>query len=412
MKKFNSIILIILLTSPALYGAGTTAADFLNINLGARSTAMGDSFAGVGGDIYSIYHNPAGLTGINMMQGSFMHMSWLGQASYTSALFAYPQKEWTAGVMINYLGVRSVTGLDEYGFKTGDEHNPYDLMFTGSFAMIPLDRLSAGLNLKIINSKLTEDVSGSAFAADIGGQYELMEGDLNVGLALRNIGTRIELGSSHSLPFKVSAGGAYYVAKDILAAAEISMSKAKTEVSGGGEYRRDLGPVNSSLRLGYSSGDSQMGSIAGLRCGIGVEWNEFSFDYAWRPGGDLGHSHLFSLTYKFGQPLAVREEMPFEEFPSEEIGYRRTINSFVAGKVLDKDGNEIPDVTVRVDRGGEEVARLFTDRNGNYQSQPMEPGIYELKVWEKGYLYHTVEIEILETSPVRMDFTLTKELDQ
>ncbi len=412
MKKFTSLLLMVILTASALYGAGTTAADFLNISLGARPVAMGDSFTGVPGDIYSIYYNPAGLFAVDRMQGSFMHASWLGQASYGNLLFAYPEDNFTAGLMVNYMGVKKVTGLDEYGFKTGEDHTPSDMAVTGSFALSPLNRLSAGINLKYIRSVLTEDDSGNAFALDIGGQYAFIDGDLVGGLSLKNLGTQMEIGSSHPLPLKVSAGGIYRVRDDLLAAMDISLTKAKFVVSAGGEYSRDLGPVDSSLRLGYSLKDSEMGGIAGLRCGVGIRWNDYVFDYAWRPGGDLGTTHLFSLTVEFGKSYSRREkEKEIVDLP-QAGGIVRTVNSFVAGNIKDEEGKPLADVTVRIDRYGEEVARIFTDSKGNYQSEPMVPGIYEVKVWERGYLYQTVEIEISESAPVKMDFTLRSELDK
>ncbi len=57
--------------------AGTSTAQFLKIGVGARATAMGESFVSVANDASALYWNPAGLTQFSQNQAFFGHTNWL-----------------------------------------------------------------------------------------------------------------------------------------------------------------------------------------------------------------------------------------------------------------------------------------------------------------------------------------------
>jgi len=51
------------------------------------------------------------------------------------------------------------------------------------------------------------------------------------------------------------------------------------------------------LRAGYAGTDSE---ASGLRAGLGLKFKDISFDYAYSHYGDLGFSHRYELTLRFG----------------------------------------------------------------------------------------------------------------
>jgi tetratricopeptide (TPR) repeat protein len=59
------------------------------------------------------------------------------------------------------------------------------------------------------------------------------------------------------------------------------------------------------LRAGYGAPlqDNAGGGIDGLLLGAGLGLSDLRLDYAYLPGGTLGATHLFSLTYSFTVPL-------------------------------------------------------------------------------------------------------------
>ncbi len=74
----------------------------------------------------------------------------------------------------------------------------------------------------------------------------------------------------------------------------------RTNVSVGGEYRVDAGPVGLALRAGYKwDKDSYLGAGAGGRVGLGVtvpmKGVSVGLSYALAPYGELGTVHRVSL---------------------------------------------------------------------------------------------------------------------
>src|SRR6185436_10170653 len=51
------------------------------------------------------------------------------------------------------------------------------------------------------------------------------------------------------------------------------------------------------LRTGYAATHNEG---KGMRAGLGLKFRNISFDYAFSPYGDLGITHLYELTMRFG----------------------------------------------------------------------------------------------------------------
>jgi len=88
MKRLFFILLIILCISwsstaysellPILGAqrAGTATAQFLKIGVGARATAMGESFVAISNDASALYWNPAGISQFQTNEVIFSHTNW------------------------------------------------------------------------------------------------------------------------------------------------------------------------------------------------------------------------------------------------------------------------------------------------------------------------------------------------
>ncbi|MDZ7371049.1 MAG: hypothetical protein ONB12_07765, partial [candidate division KSB1 bacterium] len=61
---------------------GTTAAGFLNIDVGARAIGMGGAYVAVSDDAMSMYWNAAGISRINGSQAVFTHNRWLADIAF------------------------------------------------------------------------------------------------------------------------------------------------------------------------------------------------------------------------------------------------------------------------------------------------------------------------------------------
>ena len=87
MKQISFVALIIVLMLPALVAAedGSAGLAFLKLGVGARPIALGDAYTAVGGDVSSIYWNPAGMMAVEGTDVGLMHAEWFQDIRYEFA---------------------------------------------------------------------------------------------------------------------------------------------------------------------------------------------------------------------------------------------------------------------------------------------------------------------------------------
>ncbi|MFH2070175.1 MAG: PorV/PorQ family protein, partial [Elusimicrobiota bacterium] len=206
MRITLCLILIALCRSADAAGPGTTAANFLRIGAGARAAGMGEAYTGIADEVNSIYWNPAGMSLMKTKEASFMHAVWLEGINYQHFAYGHPvAKLGTFGIALDYLSMSPIdrTGIDTTGgldapVFTGETYSPADTAFTIGYAK-KINRISGGVNIKLINSRIDEETA-TAFAADFGGIYNFGK-TLTLGLAIKNAGTQIKYReTSHPLP--------------------------------------------------------------------------------------------------------------------------------------------------------------------------------------------------------------------
>jgi hypothetical protein len=174
---------------------GTTAAQFLRIGVGARALGMGAAQTAVGGDISSIYWNPAALSRIPVnAEFTFTHANWLADVSYDFAGGILPIGELgTFGLFIVALNVPDdiVRTVD---FPEGDGRNwgasSFALGIT--YARNLTDQFSVGFNMKFIREDIWSE-SATGFAFDIGTLYRFQVKGLTLGASISNFGTKMQL---------------------------------------------------------------------------------------------------------------------------------------------------------------------------------------------------------------------------
>jgi hypothetical protein len=256
---------------------GTSGAAFLKLGAGARPTAMGDCFAGISDDSTAIYWNPAGLNQITG-KGSLtlMHAIWFEDISYDWVSYARPYKNLGVfGIGVQYLSYGSLKKTDNTGLELGD-FSPTDMAISISYARKVKD-ISLGA-MKKINDKLT------------------------LGAAAQNIGTKLKyVSEEESLPMNVKIGGAYTVKKNWLAVLDINAPIDNDINYGiGTEYIYKLkDKIDISGRAGYNTRNSKTGGLNGITVGFGVKYQDYCFDYAFVPYGDLGNTNRISFSVQF-----------------------------------------------------------------------------------------------------------------
>jgi hypothetical protein len=313
MRKYLSLglaALFLMQNSLWASGPGTTAANVLKVGVGARAIAMGEAHTSLADDISSLYWNPAGLAYLNQSQASFMYNQSFQDMTYNHAGLGISLESGGLGGSVSYLGFGKIDGFDPAGNPTGNV-NAYSGVGTFGGGML-FDSLALGFNLKAIHSTLADEKANGA-AVDLGTSFvypqPIMDyGTLRFAATLRNLGPGMKfLHQKDPLPMEWRVGTSLHQLFNKKVTLGVDYGQARGDEAGvyaGSEFW--FVPMLA-LRAGFAHNDVE-GS--GLRAGMGLRIKDLSFDYAYAGVGDLGLTHRYELTYRFGdiRPRLTPEE--------------------------------------------------------------------------------------------------------
>jgi len=323
-------------TVPAWASVGTEGASFLDIPVGAGPAALGSSYTSLATNAYAPVWNPAGLGMLNGNEVAAQHLAYLESMHYEYLSFVHPfdksrdsDTRRGIGFSVQYLGSGDIDRTDidpstNLPLNNGDPigtFSSYFASYNASYGQTLTDKLAVGVTGKLIRAKI-DDVSASAYAADLAALYKMNE-KVQVGASAVNMGTKLKfLSEGDSLPTAFKIGGAYRPVSRFLMTAEGVYSKSGLASFHTGTEWRPLEAV--SLRLGYKTDTLKgLSPLAGLTAGLGLHvWGQ-EFAYAWAPYGDLGDAQYFSLLIKFG----AEEEQKRNLIQYQQIKKHRTVKS-------------------------------------------------------------------------------------
>lgn len=168
---------------------GGSAGAFSRMGFGARGMAMGNALTGVTNGELSSYYNPAtsSFSGTPTIAATFgilsldRHLNFL---SYTQPL------QPLAGLSVGIInaGVTNIDGRDGDGNHT-EEYSTFENQFYLSFSNRVDERVSLGVTVKLLHSKLFEDVKSTTVGFDLGGVI-IISDQLSLGLAVIDINSK------------------------------------------------------------------------------------------------------------------------------------------------------------------------------------------------------------------------------
>jgi len=314
-------------------GVGTSAAPFLEIDAGARSSSLGGAYTSVANDVSALYWNPAGIVWNPGLQIEFSHSPWLADISYnffgiTQSLPSINSSIGFSLINLDY-GEQTVRTVDRPE-GTGETYGASDMSLALTFAMALTDRFSFGITGKYIAQKIYS-AEGSAFAIDVGVYYSTMLKGLRLGASVSNFGSQIQLSGRHlttivdpdptvdnfdrvpvsyktgqyDLPLLFRAGISYQRDFGNFGEFLLSMdlnhpSHATESISLGFEYGF---AKTFYIRSGYKN-LFERDSIVGLSFGAGIDYQiqhslGIRFDYSWTDWGVLKSAQRFSVALIF-----------------------------------------------------------------------------------------------------------------
>ncbi|MFH1415148.1 MAG: PorV/PorQ family protein [Elusimicrobiota bacterium] len=282
-----------------------TGADFLTYGIGARPSAMGESYVAACYDVTATYWNPAGLSKIDEIEFGAMH----SEASPTTTLAFFgiampmPRLAGVFGMNAILLIYDTEPIINAYGEYMGDL-TWLDWAMTLSFGKKIYSGLSCGAGLKIIQRRESDpyfgDTKGTAYAADVGFLYEFhgIPG-LSLGTSYLNFGDRIQMEGEKRkdvLPETLKIGFAYKTGTMLFITDVNRIVRDRFRISLGAELETiDI----LRLRTGFYD---RGGNIKGMTYGLGIILDNFSIDWANLPAGEMiGYSkeNRVSVTIRF-----------------------------------------------------------------------------------------------------------------
>ncbi|HHZ89534.1 TPA: PorV/PorQ family protein [Candidatus Poribacteria bacterium] len=300
----------------------------LKIGVGARASAMGDTFVAVADDVNSIYWNPSGLGRLARPQFSAMHSEWLAGIRYEWIGFAQSFGKWlTLGSDISYVWTGEIPHTINSDQHNGffDYNNTVVRVAAGSGAYKGI-RIGAAYqvaqkNVNFVANKPISNMKVQLNSMNIGIFYQLPVEGLHFGAILKNVGGRPQKFDLDPMPVirYLRIGIAYTISiqtpvdisqlqegqpptqpkeNKLILAADVNSARGwPTDLHLGLEYVFQNGLV---LRGGYQSRNgNEFEFLSKLSGGFGYATTTYRIDYAFVPFGDLGQTHRISFTLDF-----------------------------------------------------------------------------------------------------------------
>lgn len=251
MKKIFPVLLIFSVIFSDAQIIRKYSNEFLNIGAGARGLAMGGAVIANQNDVYAPMWNPAGLIGIDRdWQGAAMHAEYFESiAKYDYIAFAKPldNKGGVFGISVVRLGVDNILnttqmidaeGNIDYDKITSFSQSDYAALLSYAFHPGGNQKLSVGVNAKMVYRNVGKFASGYGFGFDLGVLYNNDTG-WNYGAMLRDATTTVNFWTVNQKELSAVVNGEEFnpAPKDRM---EITMPKLNLGLSKNFEINRDL----------------------------------------------------------------------------------------------------------------------------------------------------------------------------
>ena len=285
-----------------------------NVGSGARAQGLGNSFVAVADNADAVFANPAGLGQVSNRQ-----------VSYTNVSLLY------VGIEGDDLGQHVVSYAqplgDKLGLGLGYERIGSSLMSeNGAFVSLSYQvqrRLQVGVSAKYLfwsvgaippdngrEDPLSNQSAGNV-GLDLGLLWQSPVAGAQVGVLLKNInqpnvkwGEVVDDPDAGGLPMDVHVGVGYRLSSQSL----VSVEYVRRDLTSGDSAENGLvvgGETQLLEGLALRAGGRRMLSEdagGGLNAGLGYQWNQLVFDYAYDIGLELTETngaHRFSFAYEF-----------------------------------------------------------------------------------------------------------------
>lgn len=279
MQRFFLLLVLILALSINAVQATSDGSP-----VGARRLGMGGAYSGIRGDVWSLWANPAGLTGIKRFEGGLFTerrymISEMNTASF-GGVIPFKQTH-LAGISASTFGFGSYR-RNEAGL---------------SYATTLYEVIHLGVKFNFINLAIADYGSVTSFFANVGFMADVSK-RFTVGFWTQNV-NQAKIGSvqEERLSTILNGGVAYRPADKLLVTADVvKYLDYPMGLKGGFEYYF-IPQFN--IRAGYSTSPSS------LNAGLGFKADNISIDFANSYHERLGYTPHLSVTLRLGNEKAA-----------------------------------------------------------------------------------------------------------
>jgi hypothetical protein len=312
---------------------GVAGFYFLKLPVTARETALGMSGLTSSG-VSAVYWNPANISSAEGVNFMFSHLDHFADINAEFVGFSLPVEGMgTFALSLNVLRWGEIEETTERNPEgTGATFSPIDMAFGVSYSRQITDRVSGGMTIKYITSKIAA-VSATGVAFDFGFSYNTGYKGLKLGFAATNLGVQsrydgdglqeeLQIDPSNqditlrfaSEPFELPASVNFGLSVDlyrseqssVIGMAEQNINNLQSDRTNFGvEYGfKDMFFVRGGYTSTFRKDVDVWGKAGTFTAGVGVQYKvsesrNLAIDYSYMDQKILDASHRFTVSFGF-----------------------------------------------------------------------------------------------------------------
>ncbi|MEK7389734.1 MAG: PorV/PorQ family protein [Elusimicrobiota bacterium] len=400
---------------PASASSGRAGGLLLQQPFGPRAFALGSAYSALGDDAFAMAYNPASLARLRESQVALQMIQGLETVKLGYGAFATPLSPSQAfGAAVGYLDAGRFDIYDDSSRLIGSSSLQRDMALELGYASgfpVPLGRLNAGASIKLLRSRVADEMNATAYAGSIGLNVErpALGGAASLALVAANVGP----------PIRYSGGAASEGSDPLPLTAKVGLGLSRAAFDGDRvalavEYARVFYDDESFTACGleYAYKDTVMlrvgqrfgESLGGPRLGIGVRVKGAAIDYALGLMQSVNHVHQLSVNYRFFLS-AIRYRRESEGLHA----YLRRVNDMILEeryfdaaaevsrlRALDPRGQEILALNEKITRA---VSAILEGKLGSQSPHRRDAYALAFEAYEQKQWTHAVD-RLVEASVV------------